>query len=440
MKIKSFLAFSLLLLSGCQYFSESSPTLTAAAPTVEFTAITSPTSTLFPTPEATLAAGEATPVPTLSFTASEPAVCNVARIVPEIPAELDELIPSVSDEDWTYGPDNAAITFTIYSDYQCPYCAKLSPVLEELQQKYPDEIRVAYRQFPLSSIHSNAVLASQAAEAAGIQGKYWKMHDLLFAKQADWANMTADEFKTWLSEQASAIRLDAVQFSADLTSSAVQNKVSESEKYALEVMQIASTPFIFVNKFVYQNRTDIDSLTDFVEYLLMTDDGFNECPEMTIDPEKNYTATLKTEKGDVVIELYPKQAPMAVNSFVFLARQKWYDNSTFFRVIPGYLVQSGDPSGSGFAHPGYHFTNEVTPELRFDRAGVVALANSGEGTNGSQFFITYAPLQEFDSRYTIFGQVIEGMSVLESLRPRNPDYDQILLPADPLISITIEEK
>ncbi len=130
---------------------------------------------------------------------------------------------------------------------------------------------------------------------------------------------------------------------------------------------------------------------------------------------------------------------MAVNSFVFLARKGWYDNSTFFRVIPGYVVQGGDPSGSGLGGPGYVFSNEVDPQLRFNTPGLLGLTHTSGGMNGSQFFITYTALPELDGQFTIIGRVIEGGNVLNALRPRNPESDVILLPADRLLQVTIEE-
>ena len=117
-----------------------------------------------------------------------------------------------------------------------------------------------------------------------------------------------------------------------------------------------------------------------------------------------------------MIQLYADQAPLAVNSFVFLAKQGWFDGVTFHRVIPGFVAQTGDPSGTGKGGPGYFFKNEVS-DLRYDKPGVVGMANSGPDTNGSQFFITYAPQPSLDGSYTIFGQVIQGMDVVENLTP-----------------------
>jgi cyclophilin family peptidyl-prolyl cis-trans isomerase len=161
---------------------------------------------------------------------------------------------------------------------------------------------------------------------------------------------------------------------------------------------------------------------------------------MTVDPTKTYTATLHTEKGDIVMELYPDKAPWAVNSFVFLAQNGWYDGIAFYRVIAGFVAQTGDPSNSGLGSPGYSFTDELDPSLHFDKPGVVAMNNTGADSNGSQFFITYTTVPSLDGKYTIFGQVISGMEVLNMMRPRDPSTDSILLPPDPITSITIEVK
>ena len=403
------------------------PTDSATSPVVQSTPTTKPS------------VGNATPVPTVAFTASEPAVCKPAPILPEFTVEMDALFPSPGAEDWTFGPENAGLTIYEYSDFQCPFCSKVAPVLKELQAKYPKDVRVVFRHFPLSNIHPNAALASQAAEAAGAQKKFWEMHDLLFAEQAQWSSMSTDEFKTWLKEKAISINLNLNQFMLDLDSDIIVQKVAKSESDAL-AGGLNSTPSLLFNKFRYADRNDLESLSSIVEYFLLPGKSYTACPELTIDPEKTYTVTIKTEKGDIVLELYPKQAPWAVNSFVFLARNNWFNGTSFFRVIPGFVAQTGDPSNSSLGGPGYEYTNEVTPELRFDKPGMVGLANTGNNDNGSQFFITYQALPNLDGKYTIFGQVLSGMEVLTSLRPRNPATDQILVPPDTILSITIEEK
>ena len=204
---------------------------------------------------------------------------------------------------------------------------------------------------------------------------------------------------------------------------------------------LGGTPFLAINNIPYtQGPLDYASFVSIIQANQLKNEQYDECPPMVIDPLKQYIATIETEKGDIVVELFPDVAPMTVNSFVFLSQDGWFDGVTFHRVLPGFMAQGGDPSGSGMGGPGYAFKNETTPDLSFDRKGLVAMANSGPDTNGSQFFITYAPVQRLDGGYTIFGEVIEGMEVAESITPRDPSQGGVLPPGDLIITITIEEK
>ena len=161
-------------------------------------------------------------------------------------------------------------------------------------------------------------------------------------------------------------------------------------------------------------------------------------PPMQIDPSKSYEAVFKTEVGDFRVRLFADRAPITVNNFVFLATKGYYDNTTFHRVLPGFMAQGGDPTGTGTGGPGYAFEDEFDPELQFDRAGLLAMANRGPDTNGGQFFMTYAPTPHLTGLHTIFGEVVEGAEVLNKLTPRdpqaNPDFQ-----GDSLISVEIIE-
>ena len=161
-------------------------------------------------------------------------------------------------------------------------------------------------------------------------------------------------------------------------------------------------------------------------------------PATIIDPSKRYSATLKTEKGDIVVELYADKAPVTVNNFVFLARDGYYDDTTFHRVIPGFMAQAGDPTGTGRGGPGYRFADEFDRSLRHDGPGVLSMANAGPGTNGSQFFITHGPTPHLDDRHSVFGRVTGGMDVLLSIRERDPMADP--RPGDALLTVEISEE
>jgi len=172
---------------------------------------------------------------------------------------------------------------------------------------------------------------------------------------------------------------------------------------------------------------------------LQSEKKYSSAPPMLIDQNKDYTAVVKMAKGgEFIIQLYPDKAPLTVNSFVFLARQQFFDGTTFHRVLEGFMAQGGDPTGTGGGGPGYKFANEDS-DLKFDKPGVVAMANAGRDTNGSQFFITFAPTDQLNGGYTIFGQVISGMDVVNGITRRNPDQNPSFT-GDTMESITITEK
>ena len=160
-------------------------------------------------------------------------------------------------------------------------------------------------------------------------------------------------------------------------------------------------------------------------------------PTGALDTSKTYTATFKTEKGDIVVDLYADRAPLTVENFVNLARAGFYDGTTFHRVINGFMAQGGDPTGTGTGGPGYQFGDEFHPTLRHDGAGVLSMANAGPGTNGSQFFITSGPTPHLDGRHSVFGKVTSGMDVLQSIRERDPQRDR--QPGDRIETIEIAE-
>jgi len=164
---------------------------------------------------------------------------------------------------------------------------------------------------------------------------------------------------------------------------------------------------------------------------------WNTPPAMTIDPKKKYKANMETEKGTMVIELFADKAPKTVNNFVFLAREGFYDGLIFHRVIQDFMAQGGDPTGKGIGGPGYKFDDEFHPNLKHDKPGILSMANAGQNTNGSQFFITHVPTPHLNNKHSVFGQVTEGMDVLMSIPPRDPMNASA--PAVKIIRVTIEE-
>jgi len=333
----------------------------------------------------------------------------------------------------------AAVTLVMYSDYQCSLCARLAASLEELLAVHPDDVRLVYRHLLLTGVNDKSVLAVKVAEAAGLQGKFWEMHHLLYTRQEEWIRLSIEAFTAWTQQQADSLGLDGSQFQSDLDGELVKTRLEQAIAFAAG-LQGTVLPILLINGQPYHGLADFYSLDTTLRLYWLMRRQFNACPPLTIDPLKQYLATLHTGKGEVIIQLYADKVPFTVNNFIFLARQGWYDNITFHRVVPGLLVETGDPGGTGLGNPGYLLGDEIYPSLSFDRPGVVAMSNTGPDTNGSQFFITFNPAPQMNGIYTIFGQVLRGMDVLAELAPRNPQPGVPLPAGDELISVTIEEK
>ena len=169
----------------------------------------------------------------------------------------------------------------------------------------------------------------------------------------------------------------------------------------------------------------------------MANKTYDRAPEMALKPGYEYYANLVTEKGPVKVRLFAEEAPETVNNFVFLARDGYFDGTTFHRVIPDFMVQGGDPTGTGTGGPGYRIPDEFHPGLRHDRPGVLSMANAGPNTGGSQFFITHVATPWLDDRHAVFGEVVDGIEVVSAIRERDPQRDRE--PGDRIERIEIEE-
>jgi peptidylprolyl isomerase len=166
---------------------------------------------------------------------------------------------------------------------------------------------------------------------------------------------------------------------------------------------------------------------------------WSAAPPAIIDPKLSYTAVIKTEKGDITVELYPDVAPVTVNNFVFLACKGFYDGVTWHRVIPGFVAQTGDPTGTGSGSPGYTIPDEFSSRS-FEEGTLGMAKTSAPNSGGSQFFICYAPQSALDGKYTVFGKVTAGMDVLGKITPRDPSTNPNLPPGDKILGITVTEK
>jgi cyclophilin family peptidyl-prolyl cis-trans isomerase/protein-disulfide isomerase len=395
-----------------------------------------------PTMQAGTPASSAPPSPTSGLETAVPTTqalgCTAAK--PEPTSTAPALVPAVSARDYTVGPADAAVTLIEYCDFQAPICRSMAAVVSNVVNNHPGDVRVVFRPVPLIDRLDKSALAVQAAIAAGNQEHFWEMYDLLFQKVDQWDSLSSVEFEAWLKQMASSARLDAGRFAADLKSQATVDSMNRMYEDA-RALDLQSVPLLVINGTPQGNfALDYTSIDSTVSLIALGGRQFTECPPFEIDPSREYTATLHTEKGDILLELYASRAPLAVNSFVFLARHGWFEDITFHRVIPGFVAQTGDPSGTGRGNPGYFFADEIDPSLKFDQPGVLAMANQGPNTNGSQFFITYAPAAHLDGQYTIFGRLISGMDVLNSLTPRDPEADPRAAPGDRLLSVEIQVK
>jgi cyclophilin family peptidyl-prolyl cis-trans isomerase/protein-disulfide isomerase len=377
--------------------------------------------------------------PTPHIIIPTPPACTEIVTAPTPGPDSPSIFPPESQDDHVRGAEDPSIIIVRYSDYQDPRSGEFEQSLNQLLEENPDQIRVVSRIFPLTVANDKAALAAQAAEAAAEQDKFWEVHDLLFTQQENWVGLSVPDFEQWISAQASALELDVDQFKSDMKREDIAAKVQKAREEAQKI-GVPGTPLILINGQIYGGPRDYASLNHIVQLLLLGKRQFASCPPLTVQANRQYLATLHTEKGDVVIQLFPDKAPITVNSFLFLARNGWYEDVTFHRVIPDLFAQTGDPSGTGKGNPGYYIITEIDPSLKFLGPGMVAMVNSGPDTSGSQFFITYGAASQFDGQYTIFGQVLKGMEVIEALTPRDAQPGTNTPPGDKLLSVEIEEK
>ena len=388
------------------------------------------TNTTAPTPKIIMPANIIIP--------TQPA-CTSIESKPTPGPETPSIFPSVIATDHVRGSADAAVTILEYVDYQDPRSGELARATKQLFEENPNDVRIVTRPFPIFVVNDKSAYATLDVEAAAEQGKFWELNDLLFAQQANWINLSVDDFNQWVVTQVSALGMNVEQFKTDRARKDIVDKVQQAWD-AGQKIKLPGTPIVVINGDLYQGPRDYTSLNDISHLIILGKRQFATCPPFTIKPSTQYIATLHTEKGDITLELFGDKTPITVNSFIFLAQHGWYDNITFHRVMPKLFAQTGDPSGTGKGNPGYYLVTEILPTLMFNKPGMVAMVNSGPNTSGGQFFITYAPTTQFNGKYTIFGQVLTGMDVLQLLTPRDAQAGTNTPPGDKLTNITIEEK
>jgi cyclophilin family peptidyl-prolyl cis-trans isomerase/protein-disulfide isomerase len=339
-------------------------------------------------------------------------------------------LPPVTEADWSRGPMDAPLQLVVYTDFQCPSCRQLAEAMSELQRLHPGELRQIYRPFPLLPLHDKASLAGQAAEAAGDLGAFWEMHDLLFSRAEDWADLSPEAFTKWLEGASLELGLDRQIFMDSLTSGQYEPRMRGAFTVAV-ASGLTATPTLFLNGRQITMPPTVENLEASLRVAGLESAGLPVGPPPGLAADTAWQARLQTSEGDVVLALLPESAPLAVSSFIYLAKEGWYDGTIFHRVVPGILVEGGDPTWTGLAGPAYHFENEIDPSLSLGEVGMVALVSEGPGTNGGSFFINLEPLPGLDGQFTLFGRVVEGLEILHDLPGRDPLQDLLRVP--PLI-------
>lgn len=384
---KNRLALSLVLLLG----------LSACAP-----------ATTMPLPgTGTPTAPEETSVPQQANSDATPFLAGTGEAAAYPAATCKSFDTRIASSDWVQGNPDAPITMIEYSDFQCPYCANLDPVLKQLVAEYPQDVRWVFRYFPLPG-HSYSLMTARAAEAAGRQGKFWEYQEALFAHQSDWAALDSEGVDSYIQSLAVDLDLDPDQFAQDRNSEEITSVVQTAQNKAYSE-NISYTPFLLINGMQVQ-VSDLGSLEVMVDSLKANNFSPNGCPPTVLQSGKAYQATIQTAHGNIQIELYPDQAPLSVNSFVYLSQQNWFKNQSFF-----HLIRDDSTNTLNFAILGNEANlgwYELTPELsdlKFDRPGVVGLLNSG------QVFISLNASPALNGSYTIIGQVTDGLDVVQSM-------------------------
>jgi len=360
-------------------------------------------------------------------------------------------LPPVTSNDWIVGPEDASVTFVEYSDLQCPYCAQLEPLIAAFQNLYPHDVRIIfrYRPFP-EDFHDKSILAAQALEAAGKQGKFIEFKNFMFERQSKnpnnpaladlpdeefWAGLSPAQFDEWLAARVPQLGINADQLLEDMASDEIVDKIKQKMDEA-DSLGITGTPTLFINGYPWPEQQKSPQLFSiYTELILGQDKEYDACPPTVIEEGKEYVATITTTEGDITVDLFADQAPNAVNSFVFLAREGWYDDMGL--LVTDQFAMSGDPTNTGLGGSGYIFLDEANENLNFNEPGMLSTyAWFGPGQNTASFFINRLPLSEQEGR-TIFGKVTSGLEVLDQLTTlENATQDNL----DRVLSITITEK
>ncbi len=357
----------------------------------------------------------------------------------------------ITEADHAVGPDDALVTLQFYSDYACEYCADLYDSLQDVLPNY-DDVRIVYRPLPL--LTDNSFIAAQAAESVAAQAgldAFIEFGEMMYDSQGEWPAEDEGELLARMSDYAESVGADPDQMAEDVSDGVYIQAVVASAGPAVQA-GIESLPLVFVNAQPYNPPPQAPVALDAIIGIGLTEQTYHELPPLEIDPAGAYRAWIETTQGTLIVDLYAEAAPQTVNNFAYLACEGYYEGIYWHRVIPGFVAQAGDPSGTGIGGPGYGVPDEYTTDaytnagLTFaDGAGLLSMAKSNAPNSaGSQFFITLepdpadGPATYLDEGFTIFGRVVAGQDVAEALAPyQSSDFTDDFADADQILSITV---
>lgn len=351
---------------------------------------------------------------------------------------------NVNAQDRIRGNPQAAATLIEYADFQCPECALFNTAFMTTFATLSNTVRLIYRYFPLGA-NDKALVTARAAEAAGLQGKFWEMHDLLYDKQKEWSSRPVAEISATLKTYAEQLQLDAAKFEQDLSSEAVAARVQRDLESGAAA-NVGQTPTLFLDGreapvIAFQQPDTLQQLKNYADQRAQANAGVSASaktfeftqPEQVTNKDAKYVMTVKTSKGDIVAELDPALAPVNVNSTVFLAQQSYFDNTPVLSNetdLGAVLFSNPTPVGN----PGYLCDVELGSS-NFDKPGVLALYRTSQTQNSPQFIMTYSPTTQLDGQYTVIGQIVSGLDVIKTLTATVGTTQ-----GDTITSVTVEEK
>jgi peptidyl-prolyl cis-trans isomerase B (cyclophilin B) len=351
------------------------------------------------------------------------AAAPAATPVPPPPAKCEPAVLNLKPDDRTFGNAKSVVTLIEYSNPLCPACSSLHPSLKATMQGVSDTVQLVYRYFPLTHANDKALVASHALEAAGNQGKFWELLDILSEKNAEIETVAYADITNTLKSYATTLGLDLAKFEQDLGSPETAARVQRDIDSA-EVALVDGTPTIFldsqsINPGVFTQPEVVTQVLAYAEDRRMMFEGIDlksydfNAPEQVAGPDSQYEMTWKTTQGDVTIALDASLAPVSVNSIVFLAQKGYFDGSPL-------LANSADMGALLFGqanlagNPGYQCTVETPASGAYAKAGVVALYRDMQ-YSFPQFIVTYTPTEQFEGQYTVIGNVTAGLDLLQAM-------------------------